>query len=160
MLPGVSTTVAPARSDISRCSDGGIIRSSVVTRYQLGLVRQAGSLIVPPAASRPHGTCESAMNFATSSSTSPANAWGNLPRSSKRKPSCGGRRGGAGLGGGLRDGCLPIPARARLEARGEDQSLRLGAGPRLGDNRAAVGVADENHRLGLRVDHTSGGVDV
>src|SRR2546430_13341756 len=58
-LPGVSTTVAPARSDISRCSDGGIIRSSVVTRYQLGLIRQAGSLIVPPAASRPQGTLRS-----------------------------------------------------------------------------------------------------
>ena len=38
-----STTVAPARSDMARCAGGGIIRSSVGTRYQVGLVRQAGS---------------------------------------------------------------------------------------------------------------------
>jgi hypothetical protein len=43
-----STTVEPARSDIARCARGGIIRSSVATRYQLGLIRQAGSLIDLP----------------------------------------------------------------------------------------------------------------
>ena len=35
---------------------GGISRSSVATMYQLGLVRQAGSVTVPVAASTPHGT--------------------------------------------------------------------------------------------------------
>jgi hypothetical protein len=40
-LPSASTTVEPARSDMVRCAGGGIIRSSVATRYQLGLVRQA-----------------------------------------------------------------------------------------------------------------------
>src|SRR5207245_11452772 len=48
MSERAGSTVEPARSDISRCSDGGIIRSSVVTRYQLGLLRHAGSLIAPP----------------------------------------------------------------------------------------------------------------
>jgi len=43
----------PDRWDIVRCESGGIIKSCVVTRYQLGLLRQAGSLIVPPSASTP-----------------------------------------------------------------------------------------------------------
>ena len=44
---------------------------------QLGLLRQAESLIVPPKASTPHGTCESAMNAASEESR-PSN---NEPRS-------------------------------------------------------------------------------
>jgi hypothetical protein len=40
------------------------MRSSVETKYQLGFDFQAGWLIVPLRASRPHGTCESAMNAA------------------------------------------------------------------------------------------------
>src|SRR5919107_6281411 len=60
-LPCSSTTVEPARSDIERWAGGGIIRSSVATRYQLGFFRHAGSLIVPLKASTPHGTCELAM---------------------------------------------------------------------------------------------------
>src|SRR3954452_2377271 len=99
-LPAVSTTVAPARSAIERCAGGGIIRSSVVTRYQLRLLRHAGSLIVPAKASTPHGTCESAMNSASSEGTSPANDAWNLSRSRNRKPSCGGRIGGTGAPGG------------------------------------------------------------
>ena len=43
---------------------GGIIWSSVVTRYQQGLARQVGWLTSPPRASTPHGTCESARNYA------------------------------------------------------------------------------------------------
>ena len=43
-----STTVEPARFDITRWAAGGIILSSVATRYQLGLVFHAGSVIVPP----------------------------------------------------------------------------------------------------------------
>jgi hypothetical protein len=39
-----------------RWAGGGIIRSSVATRYQLGLLRQAGSVIVPLRASTPHGS--------------------------------------------------------------------------------------------------------
>ncbi len=45
-----------ARLDMKRCASGGIILSSVAIRYQLGLVFQAGSLIVPLSASTPHGT--------------------------------------------------------------------------------------------------------
>ena len=37
-----STTVAPARLDIARCASGGIIRSSVVSRYQPGFDFHAG----------------------------------------------------------------------------------------------------------------------
>ena len=43
-LAGISTTVEPVRADIARCAGGGIIRSSVVTRYQLGFDRHAGSV--------------------------------------------------------------------------------------------------------------------
>jgi hypothetical protein len=50
-LPATSTVVAPARSAIERWAGGGIIRSSVATRYQLGLLCHAGSLIVPLRAS-------------------------------------------------------------------------------------------------------------
>ena len=70
--------------DIARCASGGIMRSSVVTRYQLGFVFHAGWLMTPPSASRPHGTCESAMNAAVSASTSPANEAANFALSSSR----------------------------------------------------------------------------
>src|SRR6476619_5384771 len=99
-LPLTSTTVVPARLDIARWASGGIILSSVVTRYQLGLVFQAGSLMVPLSASSPHGTWESAMKAASSASTSPAKDSGNLALSRKRYPSCGGRIGGTGAPGG------------------------------------------------------------
>ena len=49
---------------MARWAAGGIIRSSVVTRYQQGLDRQVGWLTSPPRASTPHGTCESARNYA------------------------------------------------------------------------------------------------
>src|SRR5438309_11812559 len=58
-LPLTSTTVAPARLDIARWASAGIILSSVVTRYQLGLVLHAGSLIAPLMAPMPHGTWDS-----------------------------------------------------------------------------------------------------
>ncbi len=95
-----STTNAPARSAMMRWAGGGIMRSSVATRYQLGLCRQAGSVTVPPSASTPQGTCASAMNAASWSGRSAANEAANLSRSRKRKPSTGGRMGGTGAPGG------------------------------------------------------------
>ena len=59
-----SATVDLARWAMVRWIAGGISRSSVVTMYQLGLVRQAGSVTCPAAASTPRGTSESAMNAA------------------------------------------------------------------------------------------------
>src|SRR6266540_1122089 len=101
-LPATSTTVEPARSDMARWAGGGIIRSSVATRYQLGLVRQAGSVIDPPRASTPQGTWESAIKAACSAGRSAANEAWNFSRSRSRKPSLGGRIGGTGApGGGL-----------------------------------------------------------
>jgi len=73
-----STTFEPARFDMKRWASGGIIRSSVVTRYQLGFVFQAASVTVPLNASSPHGTCEAAMKAAVSGFTSPANAAGSF----------------------------------------------------------------------------------
>src|SRR6476661_6854360 len=98
-LPLASSTVEPARFDIARCASGGIILSSVDTRYQLGFVFHAGSLTAPSSASTPHGTCESAMNAAASALTSAANDARNFVRSRNRKPSCGGRIGGTGAPG-------------------------------------------------------------
>src|SRR5437899_143324 len=82
-----------------RCASGGIIRSSFVTRYQLGLVFQAALLILPSRALTPHGTCESAMNAAFAASTSPAKDAGNFALSRKRYPFTGGRMGGTGAPG-------------------------------------------------------------
>src|SRR5579859_1236889 len=77
--------VAPILSAMARCADGGIIRSWVVTRYQLGLARQAGSVMAPAGASTPHGTCESAMNAAWPAGRSAANEAWNLSRSRKQE---------------------------------------------------------------------------
>src|SRR5450432_1621836 len=85
---------------MNRWAGGGIIRSSVAIKYQLGLVFQAGSVIVPPSASTPQGTWESAMNADFSASTSAANEEANFALSRNRKPSCGGRIGGTGAPGG------------------------------------------------------------
>src|SRR5215207_3841972 len=93
-------TVEPARSAIARWAGGGIIRSSVATRYQLGLLRQAGSLTAPLSASTPHGTCESAMNSASLVGMSAAKESANLSRSRNKNPSWGGRIGGTGAPGG------------------------------------------------------------
>jgi hypothetical protein len=49
-----------------RWASGGILLSSVATRYQLGLVLHAGSLIAPLKRATPHGTWESAQNAAFS----------------------------------------------------------------------------------------------
>src|SRR5690348_7603239 len=85
---------------MTRWAGGGIMWSSVATRYHEGLFRQAGSDTVPPSASTPHGTCESAMKAATAAGTSAANDAANLPLSRNTKPSLGGRIGGTGAPGG------------------------------------------------------------
>src|SRR5215475_622325 len=82
------------------CAGGGIILSSVATRYQLGFIFHAGSVIEPLSAATPHGTCESAMNAALSAGTSAANDAANFALSRNRKPSCGGSIGGTGAPGG------------------------------------------------------------
>src|SRR5580692_4528855 len=99
-LPLASSIVAPARFDISRCAGGGIILSSVATRYQLGFFFQAASLTTPFSAFNPHGTCDFAMKSALAASTSAAKDAANFSRSRNRKPSCGGRIGGTGAPGG------------------------------------------------------------
>src|SRR5258705_5760085 len=98
-LPLISTTVEPARLDMARWASGGIILSSVVTRYQLGLVLHAGSLIAPLMAPRPHGTWESAINAAFSASTSAAKEAGEFAFSRNKKTSFGGSIGGTGAPG-------------------------------------------------------------
>src|SRR5262245_26133018 len=99
-LPGTSLTAEPARLDMIRCAGGGIIRSSVATRYQLGFVFHAAVVTGPFKASRPQGTWELAMNSASAGSTSAANEAWNFARSRNRKPSRGGRIGGTGAPGG------------------------------------------------------------
>src|SRR5207253_3173877 len=84
---------------MKRCAGGGIILSSVVTRYQLGFVFHAGWSIAPLSAATPQGTCESAINAAFSAPTSAANESWNFVLSRKRYPSCGGKIGGTGASG-------------------------------------------------------------
>src|SRR5713226_2899314 len=124
-LPLTSTTVEPARLDMARCASGGIILSSVETRYQLGFVFHAGSVTAPLSASRPHGTCESAMNDAVSGLTSAANDARNFVRSRKRYPSWGGMIGGTGAPG---DGFL-ISADTSRRAERAFVSLNCAATP-------------------------------
>src|SRR5580700_2739213 len=85
---------------MARWAGGGIMWSSVATRYQDCLVRQAGSAGDPARASTPHGTCESAMNAASFSGTSAAKEAANLSRSRNRNPLLDGRIGGTGAPGG------------------------------------------------------------
>src|SRR2546428_6585164 len=125
-LPFTSTTVAPARLDMARWASGGIILSSVVTRYQLGLVLHAGSLIAPLMAPMPHGTWESAMNAAFSGSTSAAKEAGNFALSRNKKPSCGGSIGGTGPpGGGALINHPPHPPLAWAKAAVDTQAGTL-----------------------------------
>src|SRR5882672_8240907 len=98
-LPRVSTTVEPARFDIARCASGGIILSSVATRYQLGFAFHDASVTSPARASTPQGTCEFARNAARSGGTSAAKDAANLLLSNIRKPLTGGRIGGTGAPG-------------------------------------------------------------
>src|SRR4029453_1201107 len=55
-VPLAPTTMEPARLAIARGASGGILLSSVATKYQLGFVLQAGSLIAPLKHAIPHGT--------------------------------------------------------------------------------------------------------
>ena len=150
-LPLTSTTVEPARLDMARWATGGIILSSVATRYQLGLVFHAGSLIVPLSASTPHGTWESAMNAALSASTSAANEAAKLRlveeqiavlRGQDRRNGRAGRR----ILDERRHGL------ALVRSKGGDihkpRNLRIVAG--FGDHRSAIRVANENRRPVLR----------
>src|SRR5438876_11430970 len=97
-LPLTSTTVAPARLDIARWASGGIIVSSVVTRYQLGLVLHAGSLIAPLMAPMPHGTWDSHKRGFFWVHVGCERS-GNFALSRNKKPSCGGSIGGTGAPG-------------------------------------------------------------
>jgi hypothetical protein len=137
------------------------MRSSDATRYQLGLLRQAGSLIVPLSASRPHGTCESAMNAASSAGRSAAKDSANFSRSRNRKPSWGGRIGGTGaLGGRVGDQRVDRLAGVGCERRDVDDAGDLVVHPGFRDDDAAVGVADEDRRAVLLVEDVVGGLDV
>ena len=86
-LAVTSTVVAPARCAIARWADSGIIWSSVAIRYELGLLRQTGSVTGPSMASTANGTCASAMNAASAVGRSapnelwnPTGSWNkNLP---------------------------------------------------------------------------------
>src|SRR5258706_8511714 len=86
-LPATSTTVEPARFDIPFCAAGGIIRSDVAMRYQLGFVFHAGSLTAPFNAFTPQGTCELAMKSALAFGTSAANDSPNFSLFKPRNPS-------------------------------------------------------------------------
>src|ERR1700722_21033507 len=99
-LAAACDTVAPIRSAIARWAAGGIILSSVVVRYQLGLARQAASVMSAVVASAPQGTWAAAMNSACSAGRSPANEAWNCFWSRKRKPLLGGRIGGWGHAAG------------------------------------------------------------
>ena len=147
--------------DIKRCAGGGIIRSSVVTRYQLGLVFHAGSVIVPLSASTPHGTCESAMNAACSGAHVAGERGMELLPVEEEKPVLRrqNRRNGR-AGRRVRDQRVDRLALVRSERRDVDERRHLRMVARFGDDDAAVRVADQNHRSALGVDGALGDGDV
>src|ERR1700691_2512113 len=65
-LAFTSTVLALARFAIMRSWSGLIDRSAVATMYQVGLVFQAGDVILWEKASVEIGTCDTAMNSALS----------------------------------------------------------------------------------------------
>ena len=144
---------------MNRRASEGIILSSVVSKYQLGLVFHAGSLIVPVSAATPHGTCESAMNSAFSALTSPAKEAGNLARSSRSS-----RPGAAGSGGRRAGRGSLISVATNSPGPGQRRRRRRAARPWIvagfGYHRAAVRVADQNHRTVLLGDHPLGRRDI
>src|SRR5580698_4426223 len=71
-LAFTSIVLALARFAIMRSWSGLIDRSSVATMYQVGFVFQAGDVILWANASVEIGTCDMAMNRATSGGTSAA----------------------------------------------------------------------------------------
>src|ERR1700719_2075590 len=71
-LEFTSTVLARARFAIMRSCSGLIDRSAVATRYQVGLVFQAGEVTLWVNASVEIGTCDTAMNAALSFGTSAA----------------------------------------------------------------------------------------
>src|SRR5258705_3223993 len=102
---------------MKRWASGGIIRSSVATKYQLGFAFQAGTVTAPSSAPTPHGIWESAMNAALAGSTSAAKAAANFVLSSRRKPFWGGRIGGTGAPrGGLAMSLLTDSPPSRAKA--------------------------------------------
>src|SRR5258708_21652200 len=84
---------------MARWADGGIMWSSVAIRYQLGLLRQAGSVTGPARASTPHGTCEPAMNAASAAGRSAPHQPGNFAPARPKNPPAGGGLGAARAAG-------------------------------------------------------------
>jgi hypothetical protein len=138
-------------------SRGGIIRSSVETRYQLGLFRQVASLIAPPRASSPHGTCESAMNAANSTSTSAANeSWKLLAVEEKKSILLRQDWRLRSVRGEALDQGVHRLARVRCEGRDVDERRHVRVVASFGDHRSAIGMTNENDRLSQRVDDALG----
>ena len=130
---------------MERCAGGGIMRSSVATRYQLGFAFQAGSVTAPASASTPQGTCESAMKAALSGSTSAAKEVGELGAIEEqeavlRRQDRRHRRARRRVGDQRRDRF----ARVGREGGDVDQRLHLRIVAGLGDDDAAVGMADQD----------------
>jgi hypothetical protein len=102
------------------------------------------------------------MNCASSSGRSPANEAGNLSRSRNRKPSWGGRIGGAGAPGGGETGDKRADRLALVRGEGGDVDQRRdgGMGPCLADDRSAVGVAGQHGRPVLTLQDPPGDLGV
>src|SRR3954452_24008288 len=146
---------------MARCAGGGIMWSSVATRYQLGFARHAGSVTVPLSASTPHGTCESAMNAASSAGRSAANESANFSRSRKRNPSTGGSIGGTGApGGGSAIRVFDRLARVGGEGGDVDEAGAPLVHAGLADDRAAVGMAGGDRRPIQLIERVVDGLDV
>ena len=153
--------VAPARLAICRWAGGGIIRSSVATRYQLGLLLQAGSVTAPPSAVNAPRNLRVGHERGLLGSTSAANEAANLALSRNRKPSCGrqDRRHGRARRR-IGDQRVHRLALVRREGRDVDERRDLRIVPASVIDDAAIGMADQDDRAVLRGDGALGDGDV
>ena len=101
------------------------------------------------------------MNAASRAGTSAANEAANFARSTNRQPSWGGRIGGTGRSGGrsAKSAADRLALIGREGANVDQASDRIvGAG--LADHRPAVGVADEDRGIVLKVEDVGRGFHV
>ena len=136
---------------MARCAGGGIILFSVATRYQLGLIRQAGSVIDPPRASTPTGNLRVGHERGLLGGQIAGERRGKL-LSVQEQEAVLRRQGRSHRRAGRRvsDERIHRLARVRRECCDVHQCRHVRVRARLGDDRSAVGVADENDRAVLR----------
>src|ERR1700733_10146344 len=161
-LDGISTVVAPMRLANWRSASGGIASSFSATRNQDGCDFQAGTPITSSSVDAARGCCTAYMTRACTVSTSAAKWLTKSSSGSQAKPCLSmSRCARAGVGGTLRQQSADRFAFVKTEGRNVDQASDVRCVRAQGsDDLAAVGVASDNGRAVLAVQHLTQPGDV